>query len=173
MYKKLGEKTTFMLASLTFAVGLLHAFVASDLTQLILLSIVPGIGVGGIIMSEPLMSVFIDCDETKTGRGREAMYWGILTFVSRLALALTAMTQFVVQTTTGFIPDMNAVQPPGAIGGLRMMLSLFPPVAVFLGVLVFIRFPLTKAEVSKIRVELEEIHEEKRRKLQKLAQATT
>jgi len=167
MYKRFGEKTTFLLANLVFALGLVPTFMASDLMQLILLSVLPSFGVGGTIMSEPVMSIVIDYDETLTGKRREAMYNGFLTFISRLTLVLTALTQLLVQTTTGFIPDINAVQPAGALTGLKLTLSLFPSLALFLGVLVFTRFPLTKGEVSKVRVKLEEIHEEKRKQLEK------
>jgi len=165
MYKKLGEKTTFLLATAVFAIGLVPTFMASDLTQLMLLSIPAGFGVAGTLMSEPLLSLVIDYDEVLTGKRREAMYSGILTFISRLTLVLTALTQLVVQTSTGFIPDIAAAQPASAIVGLKLTLSLFPPLALFLGLLVFSRFPLTKGEVSRMRAELEEIHEEKRRQL--------
>jgi Na+/melibiose symporter-like transporter len=94
-----------------------------------------------------------------------------LTFISRLTLVLTALTQLAVQTTTGFIPDIAAVQPASAIAGLKLTLSLFPPLALFLGLLVFVRFPLTKREVPGIRARLEEIHAEKRKKLEEMLQA--
>jgi len=165
MYKKLGEKTTFLLATAVFAIGLIPTFLASDLTQLMLLSIPAGFGVAGTLMSEPLLSLVIDYDEVLTGKRREAMYSGILTFISRLTLVLTALTQLAVQTSTGFIPDIAAAQPASAIVGLKLTLSLFPPLALFLGLLVFSRFPLTKGEVSTMRAKLEEIHEEKRRQL--------
>ena len=173
MYKRLGEKTTFLLTTGVFAVGLIPIFVASDMTQLVLLSIVPGFGVSGTLMSEPVLSIVIDYDETVTGKRREAMYSGILTFISRLTLVLTGLTQLVVQTTTGFIPDVNAVQPTGALIGLKLTISLFPCLALLLGLLVFTRFPLTKQEVSKMRAKLEEIHIEKRRKLEETSRQTT
>lgn len=171
VYKKLGEKTTYLLTNVVFAVGLVPIFLASDLTQLMLLSVVPGFGVAGTLMSEPLLSLVMDYDEVLTEKRREAMYNGVLTFISRLTLVLTALTQLAVQTTTGFIPDIAAVQPASAIAGLKLTLSLFPPLALFLGLLVFVRFPLTKREVPGIRARLEKIHAEKRKKLEEMLQA--
>lgn len=165
MYKRFGEKTTFMLTTLVFALGLIPIFIASDMIQLMLLSILPGFGVAGTLMSEPVLSITIDYDETFTGKRREAMYNGILTFISRLTLVLTALTQLVVQTTTGFIPDINAVQPAGALTGLKLTLSLFPSAALLLGLLVFTRFPLTNEAISQLRAKLDEIHREKRKQL--------
>jgi Na+/melibiose symporter-like transporter len=60
--------------------------------------------------------------------------------------------------------------PKGAteqtIFGLRLLMFVFPAIALAIGILATIKFPITKERYEEIKQELEKLHAQKREKLQ-------
>ncbi len=166
IYANKGPKYGLMLAMVIFAIGMVPLFLATDFITLIILSIVPGFGAGGMIMTEPAISAAIDYDELKTNKRREATYTGILAFVARLSIVLTGITLILVQNLTGFNAEAET-QPPGAQIGIQALISIVPAIGILIAILIFSLFPLNHLKFNEMQQELKKLHEERLLKLEK------
>ncbi len=165
IYAKKGAKEGLMLAMIIFAIGMVPIFLAQDFLQIILLTLVPGFGAAGMLMTEPAMSAAIDYDELRTGKRREATYNGILTFVARLSLVFNGITLWIIQVSTGFVSGAEA-QPPEALLGIKLLISLVPVIGTALGLLCLSFFSLNHARFREMQEQLKVIHEKRRLELE-------
>ncbi len=164
VYAKKGPKEGLMLAMVIFGVGMAPIFLAQDFTQIIVLTLVPGFGAAGMLMTEPAMSAAIDYDELQTGKRREATYNGILTFVARLSLVFNGITLWIIQVSTGFVSGAET-QPPEAMLGIQLLVSLVPVTGTALGLLCLSFFSLNHARFQEMQEKLKVIHEKRRLEL--------
>lgn len=169
VYAKKGPKYGLLLAIGIFVLGVWPLFLVNSFITLFILSLIPGLGSGGMIMTEPAISAAIDYDEIKTGKRREATFTGILAFVARLSMVLSGLTLIIVQFLTGF--DSNAdVQPLEAEFGLRALVSLVPVIGGSLALLFFKFFPLNYVKFMEQQEQLKILHQERIKKLESLGE---
>nr|MDO8087448.1 MFS transporter [Candidatus Sigynarchaeum springense] len=116
MYANKGPKEGLMLAIVLFTAAVWPIIFISDFIGLVLFAILPGFGASGMLMTEPAISAAIDSDEIITGKRREAMFNGILTFVARLSIVFTGGTLIIVNVLTGFDPNAATITPLGEVG---------------------------------------------------------
>ncbi len=167
IYAKKGPKYGLLLSIGIFTIGIWPLFLVDNFPLLVILTIIPGFGAGGMLMTEPAMSAAIDSDELKTGKRREATFMGILTFVARLAMVFSGLTLIIVQVLTGF--DSEAItQSPQAEIGLKALVSFVPVIGGLLALLVFKFFPLNYEKFMEQQKKLSELHEERLTKLKNL-----
>jgi GPH family glycoside/pentoside/hexuronide:cation symporter len=164
IYTKKGPKYGLMLSIAIFVIGIWPLFLVNDFIILVVLTLLPGFGVGGMIMTEPSISAAIDSDELKTNKRREATFMGILTFVARLSMVLSGLTLIIVQFLTGFDPEADHLLPKAAIG-LKALVSLVPLIVGSLALLVFSRFPLNYKKFIEQQEMLQKLHQERLSKL--------
>jgi GPH family glycoside/pentoside/hexuronide:cation symporter len=149
-----------LLAIGIFTITIWPLFLVNDFILLVILTILPGFGSGGMLMTEPAISAAIDSDELKTGKRREATFIGVLAFVARLSMVLSGLTLIIVQILTGF--DSEAiVQPPEALIGLKSLVSLVPVTGGLLALIVFRFFQLNYKKFIDQQKRLKELHEER------------
>jgi len=107
VYAKKGPKFGLTLSMIIFCIGMIPLFLAEDFITLTVIGLLPGFGVSGVLMTEPVISAAIDYDEIKTGKRREATYGGIQAFVARLSMILSAIALIIVQLISGFNPELE------------------------------------------------------------------
>jgi len=164
IYAKKGPKYGLLLAISIFVIGIWPLFLVNDFIVLFALTILPGFGSGGMIMTEPAISAAIDYDEIKTGKRREATFNGVLAFVARLSMVLSGLTLIMVQVLTGFDSEAS-VQPPKALFGLKALVSLVPVLGGLLALLIFRFFPLNYKKFMEQQDKLKILHEERIKRL--------
>jgi GPH family glycoside/pentoside/hexuronide:cation symporter len=165
IYATKGPKFGLMLSMITFGATIWPIFLVNNFFLLVGISILPGFGASGMLMTEPAISAAIDYDELNTGKRREATYNGILTLVARLSIALTGLTLVIVKSLTGF--DVNVTdQSAEALIGLKSLISLVPVITIGLGVLVFVFFPLSLKKFNEMQITLKKLHDERKEKIQ-------
>jgi len=165
IYAKKGPKYGLILALIIFVIGIWPLFLVNNFIILFILTIIPGFGSGGMLMTEPAISAAIDSDELKTGKRREATFTGVLAFVARLSMVLSGLTLIIVQVLTGFDSDA-ATQTPHAEIGLRALVSFVPLLGGLLALLIFKFFPLNYAKFMEQQNELKNLHEERLKRLE-------
>ncbi|TFG04267.1 MAG: hypothetical protein EU539_11155, partial [Promethearchaeota archaeon] len=138
----------------------------NDFLILVLITIFPGFGAGGMLMTEPAISTAIDFDELKIGKRREATYTGILTLIARLSIVFSGMTLILVQMTTGFESNATA-QTSIAIFGLTILVSLIPLLGILIGIFIFKFFPINHEKFKEMQIDLKLLHEKRKRELNK------
>ncbi len=150
-----GAKFVFLLSALFFVVGLIPLYFVTDMTFVIIILIIIGVGIGGMLMiPDILISDVIDEDAAKFGKRRPGLFFGFNGFVIRIAIVIQGGTFGLVTTLTGFDADLN-VQSDTAVIGLKILLVVVPIIALILGgVGIYFLYNLNKKKVAEIKEEL-------------------
>ncbi|MBA7504583.1 Isoprimeverose transporter [subsurface metagenome] len=167
MYAKKGPKYGLLLSMGIFTATIWPIFLVNDFTMLILITIIPGFGVGGMLMTEPAVSAAIDYDELKTGKRREGTYTGVFGFIVRLSLVLAAITLTTVQLLTGFESGAET-QSPSALFGLTLLISLVPVLGGLCALITFKFFPINYKNFCEQQEKLKVLHEKRLIELEKI-----
>ena len=162
---KLGSRKAYAIAVICFIVAIIPLFFISSFTLALVMFIIIGFGFGGMLYFIYLIIAdVIDEDELKTGVRREGTFFGITNFFMRLAMVLSIVTVSLVFTSTGW---ETYTPTPGAdvILGLRVIVVVFPILAL-IGTLICLYFyPFSKERVEGIKKELSEMHKKKLEKV--------
>ncbi|NHJ22719.1 MAG: MFS transporter [Candidatus Lokiarchaeota archaeon] len=166
IYAKKGPKFGLAYSMLVFCIGMIPLFLAGDFITLLIIGLFPGIGVAGVLMTEPVISAAIDYDEIKTGKRREATYGGIQAFVARLSLILSAVALIILQLVSGFNPNLETQTTEGLIG-LRFSISIVPAIGLILALIIFKFYPLNLKKFNEQQAKLKELHQARLSQLKK------
>lgn len=167
IYAKKGPKFGLSLGMIIFCVGMIPLFLAEDFISLTIIGIFPGLGVTGVLMTEPVISAAIDYDEIKTGKRREATFGGIGAFIARLSMILSAFALITIQLLSGFDPNLET-QAPTALIGLRISMSLVPAFGLLIGLIVFKFYPLNYKKFTEQQEQLKVLHKLRLDKLESI-----
>lgn len=166
IYAKKGPKYGLLLAMTIFSLGIWPLFLIDDFIILIFITIFPGFGAAGMLMTEPAISAAIDYDEIRTKKRREASYNGILTLIARLSLVFSGITLIIVGILTGFDSEADT-QTSTALFGLKVLVGLVPLLGSVLGILVFTLFPINYDTFNQQQQQIQILHKERRERFQK------
>ena len=111
-----------------------------------------GIGFGaGPYFIDRNISNLVDEDELKTKQRREASFYGVHALFIRLAAILNILSINIIFTYVGWekidVTDFGSEH----ILGIQLLMSIFPAVALTIGVLGLLMFPLGKKRVDEIQ----------------------
>ncbi|MFV0337652.1 MAG: MFS transporter [Chthoniobacterales bacterium] len=102
----------------------------------------------------------IELDELETGQRREGIFYGLLVFLQKTALALGTFLVGIVLQFAGYISSTaeKAVpeQPESALLAIRIAIGPLPAFALILGIWLTSRYPITKQRHAEIRKALAE-----------------
>ncbi|MHA1668998.1 MAG: MFS transporter [Promethearchaeota archaeon] len=163
LWKK-EPKFGLIFAMVIFCIGIVPLFLAEDFLSLTIIGLFPGVGIGGALMTEPVISAAIDYDEIKIGKRREATYGGIGAFIARLSMIFSALALILIQLINGFDPQLET-QTSEAIIGLRLSISVVPAIGLLIGLIIFKFFPLNFNKFSEQQEMLKVLHKERLRKI--------
>ncbi len=121
------------------------------LPVVIIVLIVAGLVDSAIIsMTMPLFSSVIDNAAVKTRKRKEGTYQGIYVFLSRIGIAINALVFWIVKTSTGY---SSGSTDPTELMGLRLQMSVFPMMIIFIGIFIFWKFYRLTEEQMKLNSE--------------------
>lgn len=124
-----------------------------------------GIGLAGVLFFRAVtISTVIDYDEVNTGVRTEGTYYGINALITRLATIAVTGTIALVFLLTG-AEEYSDTPTPEVIFGLRLLMFLFPALALTIGIISMLGFPITKEKYAEIKAQINTIHEKKREAL--------
>ena len=162
---KLGSRKAYAIAVICFIVAVIPLFFISSFTLALVMFIIIGFGFGGMLYFIYLIIAdVIDEDELKTGVRREGTFFGITNFFMRLAMVLSIVSVSLIFSSAGW---ETYTPNPGAdvILGLRVLVVVFPILAL-IGTLICLYFyPFSKERVEGIKNELSEMHKKKLEKV--------
>jgi GPH family glycoside/pentoside/hexuronide:cation symporter len=169
IYANKGPKYGLLLAIIIYSLTIWPLFLINDFWILVFFTIFPGLGVSGMLMTEPSISAAIDYDEIRIKKRREATYNGILTLIARLSIVLSGITLIIVQEITGFDQTIEdpLLQPEEAVIGLKSLVSLVPVLGGILAALIFAMYPINLTNFKDMQQKLKVLHEERKEKLEK------
>ncbi len=135
-----------------------------------------GFGLAGPqTLTNVLFAQVADEDELKTGVRREGAFFGVNALITKpaqsVALALSPfmleLTQFVTRQQNNGEPFLN--QPASAVLGIKIISGLIPGIAMLLGAIILILYPLRGAYLEKVQASVLELHAEKHARLNQIS----
>jgi len=158
---KFGAKRCFMASMLVLAFFLVPLFYLKSFGLVLLNSALIGCGLAGfILIADVIISDVIDEDEVNTGSRREGMFFGMNAFITRFAIGLEALSMSVVFIYSGYNPYVFT-QGREFQSGLRLLIAGLPILALALGALAILFYPLADNKLEEMRAKLKEVHARK------------
>jgi GPH family glycoside/pentoside/hexuronide:cation symporter len=159
---KLGSKKGYFIALCILFLSYIPLLFINDLNSAILVIAISGIGFGGLLYYTTLLIAdIIDEDELTTGIRREGSFFGPTNFFMRITGILSILTISLVFSTTGW-EEYTPNPGVNVILGLRLLMAVFPMIAVFILGISIILYPLSKEKVLSIKEQMVKLHDEKR-----------
>jgi len=130
-----------------------------------------GFGLSGpLVLTNVLFAQVADEDETKSGVRREASFFGINAFITKPAQSLALALAPVLLQLSGFLtPDAGGQiildQPESAVFMIKIVIGLLPGVAILLGAIILIWYPLKGEYLKEVQEKVLKMHVEKHAKL--------
>lgn len=142
--KKTGKKRLYQIALGIIAVGCMAVFLFGHILGMyytLAVMVFAGIGIGfSYVPPFSMLPDVIEVDAVRTAKRKEGAYYGMWTFVSKIGIALAPALVGLILSLSGFTPD--AVQTPGTLLAIRVLIGPVP-VAIFLaGILIIERYSL-------------------------------
>ncbi len=152
-------------------------------TGLILLAFVPeplilpclalaGFGLAGPqTLTNLLFAQVADEDELRSGVRREGSFFGVNALLTKPAQSVALALQPFILQATGFVTRESNQgvaylnQPPEALFGIRVLIGLVPGIAMLIGALLLVWFPLRGAYLGRVQADVLSLHAEKHARL--------
>jgi len=131
-----------------------------------------GFGLAGPqTLTNVLFAQVADEDELRSGVRREGAFFGVNALLTKPAQSVAlALSPFILELT-GFVTREQNLgqiylnQPASAIFGIKALVGLIPGLALILGAIILIWFPLREEHLGKVQEEVLALHARKRAQL--------
>ena len=158
MSKKMGKKKAFMVSQAISIFGyilLWFLFIPGKPFMFIFALPFFSFGIGSLFTLMMSMTADVcDLDELNTGKRREGIFGAIYWWMVKFGFAIAGLLSGAIMTIVGFSPDA-AVQPEGAITGLRLFYSGVPIFGTAIALWVMRNYDLSEERAHEIREEIE------------------
>ena len=169
--KRFGIVGGHQIMLLIAAVGLLSIMILPSPLIPVCLALA-GFGLAGPqTLTNVLFAQVADEDETRSGVRREGSFFGINALITKPAQSLAiALSPFILEATNFVTREQNKGQiflnqPESAIWGIKIITGLIPGVAMLLGAIILIWYPLRGEKLKEIQKQVLQMHSEKHQKL--------
>ena len=154
--------------------GIALVLIAVVPTPLILLClVVAGFGLSGPqTLTNVLFAQVADEDELRSGVRREGVFFGVNALLTKPAQSVAlALSPFILELTAFVTREANQGQifldqPQAVLFGIRSLVGLIPGVAMLLGAMILIWFPLRGGYLEQVQGEVLALHARKRAQLE-------
>lgn len=153
------------------AVGLLSIMILPKALIPLCLALA-GFGLAGPqTLTNVLFAQVADEDEIRSGVRREGSFFGVNALITKPAQSLAiALSPFILEATLFVTREQNQGQiflnqPESAITGIKIITGLIPGIAMLLGAIILIWYPLRGDYLKSIQIKVLEMHTEKHKKL--------
>ena len=158
MSRKMGKKNAFMLSQSISIIGyVLLWFLMVPGKPFMFMFALPffSFGIGSLFTLMMSMTADVcDLDELATGKRREGIFGAIYWWMVKFGFAIAGLLSGAIMTVVGFSPGA-AVQPEGAVDGLRFFYSGVPIFGTLLALFVMRNYDLDEARAREVHAEIE------------------
>lgn len=157
MSKKLGKKRAFVVSQSISIIGyILLWFLLIPGKPFMFIFALPffAFGIGSLFTLMMSMTAdVIDLDELNSGKRREGIFGAIYWWMVKFGFAIAGLASGAILTYIGFDSAL-AVQPDGAITGLRLFFSGLPIAGTLIAIIVMWNYDVTEQRATEISAEL-------------------
>ena len=158
MSKKVGKKKAFLISQGISVVGyimLWFLFIPGKPYMFIFALPFFSFGIGSLfVLMMSMTADVIDLDELKTGLRREGTFGAIYWWMVKFGFAIAGGLSGVIMSSVGFDSGV-AIQPEGAVDGLRLSFSGIPILGTVIAMLVMRNYSVTEESANEVRAELD------------------
>ncbi|MBG0771186.1 MAG: MFS transporter [Anaerolineaceae bacterium] len=166
--KKVGLLTSQIIYMVICGIGLLTiGFVPVSLIPVSL--IISGVGLSGQqSITYNILGLVIDADEVRTGTRREGSFFGANALLTKPAQSLALFLTAFILERGGFITravndgQILLDQPATAIFGIRAIVGLIPGIAMLIGAVIILFFPIKGQQLTELKEKIMVMHAEKK-----------
>jgi GPH family glycoside/pentoside/hexuronide:cation symporter len=157
LIKKYGTRNATML-TMAIWIGLLFPYILLDGPATLILGVIVtalnGFALSGCLMYVDILhSDVIDEDALKFGVRRSASYYGVNALIHRFSTILVITVIAFVFHGAGW-SEYKPAAPETVVIGLKLIIFLFPAIALAIGIIILRSFPLHGENLAKMREEL-------------------
>jgi GPH family glycoside/pentoside/hexuronide:cation symporter len=158
MSKKMGKKNAFMLSQGISIIGyVLLWFLMIPGKPWMFMFALPffSFGIGGLFTLMMSMTADVcDLDELATGKRREGIFGAIYWWMVKFGFAIAGLLSGAIMSLVAFTPGA-AVQPEGAVDGLRLFYSGVPIFGTLLAMWIMSDYDLDEKRATEVHAEIE------------------
>jgi GPH family glycoside/pentoside/hexuronide:cation symporter len=158
MSRKVGKKNAFMLSQGISLLGyVLLWFLMAPGKPYMFMFALPffSFGIGGLFTLMMSMTADVcDLDELATGKRREGIFGAIYWWMVKLGFAVAGLLSGAIMSLVAFTPGA-AVQPAGAVDGLRLFYSGVPIFGTLLAMWIMRNYDLDEKRAMEVNAELQ------------------
>jgi len=158
MSRKMGKKNAFMLSQGISLLGyVLLWFLMVPGKPYMFMFALPffSFGIGGLFTLMMSMTADVcDLDELATGKRREGIFGAIYWWMVKLGFAVAGLLSGAIMSFVAFTPGA-AMQPDGAVDGLRLFYSGVPIVGTMLAMWIMRNYDLDEKRAMAVNAELQ------------------
>ncbi len=158
MSGKMGKKNAFMLSQGISLIGyVLLWFLMVPGKPWMFMFALPffSFGIGGLFTLMMSMTADVcDLDELATGKRREGIFGAIYWWMVKLGFAVAGLLSGAIMALVAFTPGA-ALQPDGAVDGLRLFYSGVPVVGTLLAMWIMRNYDLDEKRAMEVNAELQ------------------
>jgi len=163
---KIGPRKTWMYSLLAWMITLIPLFFITSMEWALFLFFLSGCGLAGaLFLRDITWADVIDEDELNTGVRREAAYYGMNALFMRFSTILIFLAISIVFTSTGWAVYAPEKVTPEVIFGLKLLMVVFPVIALGIAIFGFYMYPLHGERLRKVKEAQQILHAEKKSKL--------
>jgi len=163
LVQKIGPRKSWLISMSIWAIILFFLMIIEDPISGMIVFFLMGIGLSGsLYIIDIIISDVVDEDEVNTGTRREGAYYGVNMFLMHLSTVVV----FLVIGPVFLISDWYEFNPADVpISSLRILISIFPIIALLIGIFVIYKYPLDGERLKQVKEQCRKIHQEKKSKL--------
>lgn len=126
-----------------------------DVFAFTIVCIITGLLLGFDLTLPPAIQAdVIDNDTVSSGEQRSGLYFAAWSFITKLAVALSAGVVFPLLDLAGFVGDQTAAQTPEALTALTALYAFLPILPKLAAIALMRNFSLDEAEHRRLRESL-------------------
>ena len=162
LINRIGKKNAYIFTMLTYSVILCFILVLRQTDYLIFggaMVIAGAFNIALWLIAGAIIPDIIEWDQLRVGERREGAYYGIWTLIRKAGIGGAFFVVGTVLNLMGYQPDVT--QTPQALLGIKLLFGPIPAVFLIIGVVVFLKFPITKEVHQDILRQIDEMHRKK------------
>lgn len=164
--QKIGPRKAWLLSIVIWIATTIPLIFITDAVSGFIIFFLLGIGFGGTLyIIDIIVADIVDEDEMITGMRREAGYYGVNALCLRFTTIFVFLAISLVFTNVGWAVYEPENVTPQVILGLRILMGVFPIMALLVGFVSMYKYPLDGERLKNIKEQLDVLHAEKKSKI--------
>jgi GPH family glycoside/pentoside/hexuronide:cation symporter len=162
--QRLGKRAVYFLGIPLWAIAQIGLFLVQPGQVMLMygLAVLAGAGISVVyLIPGAMLPDVIDYEELRTGQRQEGVFYGFVTQLLKIGIAIALFLVGKTLDWSNFIPtsaeNLQPIQPESALWAIRLMISLVPILALLGGIFFAFIYPISRLKHEEILLKLREL----------------